>query len=38
MKSCEKQYSPKYLNRPSPPYSASDCKEGLIKVGNDGNE
>jgi glutamate synthase domain-containing protein 1 len=33
---CNKQTSKKYINRPSPPYSAADCKN-LKMVGNDNN-
>ena len=33
---CVRQYTKKYMERPSPPYPASECI-GTIKVGNDGN-
>jgi DNA ligase-1 len=36
--SCKEQTTSKYVSRPSPPYSGSDCKEGTIKTGNDGND
>jgi DNA ligase-1 len=36
--SCKEQKTSKYVSRPSPPYSGSDCKEGTIKTGNDGND
>ena len=32
---CTKQTSPKYMNRPSPPYPANNCR-GKTMVGNDG--
>jgi len=34
--SCIKKSTSKYMSRPSPPYSASECSEGDIKKGNDG--
>lgn len=34
--SCIKKTTSKYLSRPSPPYSASECVEGDVKKGNDG--
>lgn len=36
--SCTKSTDPKYVKRPSPPYPANQCPEGLIKKGNDGNK
>jgi len=34
---CKRQFSAKYTERPSPPYSANDCK-GQTKLGNDGKK
>ena len=33
---CVKQTDKKYTERPSPPYAAQECYDGLIKMGNDG--
>jgi len=33
---CERQYTKKYTERPSPPYPAQECKHD-VKRGNDGN-
>jgi DNA ligase 1 len=38
MSSCKELSTSKYVSRPSPPYSASSCKEGTVKIGNDGNK
>jgi hypothetical protein len=35
---CVKSDDKKYKTRPSPPYPANQCPEGLIKIGNDGNK
>ena len=35
--SCIKKSTSKYMSRPSPPYSESECSEGDIKKGNDGD-
>lgn len=34
---CRKLNTKKYLSRPSPPYSASECPSKIMK-GNDGNK
>lgn len=36
-KTCIKLKDKKYLDRPSPPYHANDCKNKILE-GNDGNE
>jgi hypothetical protein len=36
--SCVESNDKKYISRPSPPYPANQCPEGLVKIGNDGNK